>query len=124
MPRDQWKDRRPHRDLEIDVAARGSYRADRNPKRTNARGKYVYLNDGRKVFLTWSQINQRYAQAFKRMTTNPTRRGVLCLDVAAGRDERSEDCCTTTVGHEAPNKSRRPSEASYEAQGGIQMTLF
>ena len=68
--------------------------------------------------------NAKWAEAFKRMADKATSSGVSALDVAAGRDERSEDARTTTVGHEAPTKSRRPSDASHDAQGGIQMTLF
>jgi hypothetical protein len=58
------------------------------------------------------------------MTSSTQSSGVSALDLGVGRDERSEDCCTTTEAQEAPTQSRRPPDASHEAQGGNQPTLF
>ena len=129
MPKDTWKNNsaRTHPRAGINEMEH-AWELEREERKAERKAYYASIRNPRQY---WAAVrrnraieNAKWAEAFKRIADKSTTSGVSALDLGVGRDERSEDACTTTEAQEAPTQSRRPPDASQDAQGGNQPTLF
>ena len=100
------------------------YSSANRTRQSSRRGKYLTVDVSpgsyTEKFFTWQQINERYRQAFKRMS------GVQSgMDDAGAENERSEALAGAVEASRTPCQSARSHPAGAHAPvGDDQLTLF